>query len=61
MITTKSLEAMPKATRVSFLQSMVTAKQAEIAALPAGGPKNDAALELAMHQYFLTAAKQSAA
>lgn len=58
---TKSLETMTKTAKVSFLTTQLAAVQANVAALPAGGAKNDAVLELAMHQYFLTAAKQSVA
>jgi len=58
MIITKSLEAMPKATKVSFLQSHITAIQARIAALPAGGEKNDAVLDLNFHNQLLAQAKQ---
>ena len=53
MTNTKSLEAMPKPARVSFLTTTITAKQTAIAALPEGGAKNDALLDLAMHQYWL--------
>lgn len=48
---------MPKAAKQSFLQSAVTAIQTQIAALPEGGAKNDAVLELAANQYLLKQAR----
>ena len=59
MIIAKTLEAMPKAAKVSFLQSHIAAIKAYIAALPEGGEKNDAVLELNFHNQLLAQAKQS--
>ena len=59
MIIAKTLEAMPKAAKVSFLQSHIAAIQAYIASLPTGGEKNDAVLELNFHNQLLALAKQS--
>ncbi len=53
----QSLDQMPKAAKQSFLQSAVTAIQTQIAALPEGGAKNDAVLELAANQYLLKQAR----
>jgi hypothetical protein len=58
MITNKSLEDMPKTARLSFLQSCATATQAQVSALPAGGAKNDAVLELNRYNYLLTVAQK---
>jgi hypothetical protein len=61
MINSKDLDVMPKATRVSFLQSHITAQNTYIATLKStgdtAGAYNDAVQELARLNYHLTNAK----
>lgn len=63
MIREKDILALPLASRISFVQSTVTAQKTIIASLsPTGataGQYNDAVLELNRLNYFLTAAKQA--
>jgi hypothetical protein len=51
---------MPKAARVSFLTSTVTAQTAYVNSLSPGGERNDAVLELARLNYYLINANLAA-